>query len=147
MKLLFSKKKKSGFQTVQKRFGIKIYKLCDSNVYTYAIKIYLRKAKWHKVQDLTPTHAKVTELTQKLEEHSHRLYMDNFFSPPLFDDLATDKLCDCEAEVLHKFTSQGKKKIQCKVSEMRGRFMFGQKLFSRSHHQVAVVKLLQVQPP
>lgn len=76
------------------------------------MKVYLGKAIWHKAQDLTATHAAVTELTHKLEGYGHRLYVDNFFSsPPLFDDLAKNKLCDCEAEVLHKFTSQGNKKI------------------------------------
>jgi hypothetical protein len=57
------------------------------------MKVYLGKVKWHKAQDLTATHGAVTELTQKLEGHGHRLYMDNFFSsPPLYDDLAKNKL-------------------------------------------------------
>jgi hypothetical protein len=49
--------------------------------------------------------------------------------------------------MLHKFSSQGNKKIQCKVPEMRGTFMCGQKLFPGSPHQAAAVKLLQMQPP
>ena len=53
-------------------------------------------------QHVTATHVTLTELTRKIEGHSHKLYMDNFFSSPeLFDDLVkkTDLLLwHCQAE-------------------------------------------------
>jgi hypothetical protein len=71
-----------------KRFGIKIFKLCDSTGYTYDMKVYLGKDRQCRAQHVTATHATVTELTRKIERCGHKLYMDNFFtSPELFNDL------------------------------------------------------------
>ena len=71
----------------RKRFGIKIFKLCDSTGYTYDMKVYLGKDRQSTAQHVTATHATVTELTRKIEERGHKLYMDSFFSSPeLFDD-------------------------------------------------------------
>jgi hypothetical protein len=76
----------------QKSFGIKIYKLCATTGYTYDIKVYLGKDRQRKAQELTATHATVTELTRKVEGQSHKLFMDNLFSSPdLFDDLTKKK--------------------------------------------------------
>ena len=47
-------------------------------------------------QHLTATHATVTELTRKIEERGHKLYMDNFISSPeLFDDLTKKQIYCC----------------------------------------------------
>ena len=65
------------------RFGIKIFKLCDSTGYTYDMKVYLGKDRQRIAQHLTATHATVTILTRKVEGRGHKLYMDNgqFFLP------------------------------------------------------------------
>ena len=75
----------------RKRFGIKIFKLCDSTGYTYFMKVYLGKDRQRTAQHVTATHATLTELTRKIGR-GHKLYMDNFCSPELFDDLAKKDL-------------------------------------------------------
>ncbi len=67
----------------RKRFGIKIFKLCDSTGCTYDMKVYLGKDRQRMAQHLTATHATVTILTRKVEGRGHKLYMDNgqFFLP------------------------------------------------------------------
>jgi len=75
-----------------KRFGIKMFQLCDSTGYTYDKNVYLGKHRQRAAQHLTATHATVTNLTRGVEGFGHKLYMDNFFSSPeLFDDLAQKK--------------------------------------------------------
>jgi len=60
------------------------------------MKVYLGKDRQGTAQHLTATHAKVTELTRKVEGRGHKLYMDNFFSSPaLFDELAKQKHIYC----------------------------------------------------
>jgi len=77
-------------------FSIKIFKLCDSNGYTYDIRIYLGKDRQCTAQHVTVTHATVTELTRKIEGCGHKLYMGNFFSSPeLLDDLANKQIYCC----------------------------------------------------
>jgi len=61
------------------------------------MEVYLGKDRQHTAQHLTVTHVTVTELTRKVEGHSHKLYIDNFFSSPaLFDDLAKKQLYCCD---------------------------------------------------
>ena len=61
-----------------KRFGIKIYKLCDSLVYTYD-SVYLGKQRQHAAAQITATHGTVLQL---------KIFRDSYFtSPALFDDL------------------------------------------------------------
>ena len=48
-----------------KRFGIKMFKLCDSTGYTYDMKVYLGKDRQRTAQHVTATHATVTELNEK----------------------------------------------------------------------------------
>jgi len=80
----------------RKRFGIKIFKLCDSTGYTYDMKLYLGKDRQCTAQHVTVTHATVTELTRKIEGRGHKLYMDIFFSSPeLFDDLVKKQIYCC----------------------------------------------------
>ena len=64
-----------------KRFGIKIFKLCDSTVYMYDMKVYMGKDRQRMAQHMTATHATLTALTRKIEGRGHTLYMDNFFLP------------------------------------------------------------------
>ena len=66
----------------RKSFGIKMFKLCDSTGYTYAMNVYLGKDRQRGAQHLTATHATVTNLTRDVEGFGHKLYMDNFFSSP-----------------------------------------------------------------
>jgi hypothetical protein len=65
----------------RKRFGIKVFKLCDSTGYTYDMKVYLGKDRLRTAQHVTATHATVTELTRKIEGRGHKLYMDITFLP------------------------------------------------------------------
>ena len=71
----------------RKRFGIKIYKLCDESGYTYDMRVYLGKDSHSATDDMTATHTTVTHLTCRIEGLGHKIFMDNFFSSPkLFDD-------------------------------------------------------------
>ena len=47
-----------------KRFGIKIFKLCDSTGYTCDMNVYLGKERQRAAQHLTATHETVTNLTR-----------------------------------------------------------------------------------
>jgi hypothetical protein len=50
----------------------------------------------YETQIITMTHTKVNSLTIRVERVSHKLYMDNSFSPPdLFDDLHAPAIIDC----------------------------------------------------
>jgi hypothetical protein len=76
-----------------KCFGIKLYKLCEENGYTYDTKIQVGKKTQRRVQDLAITHVTVT---RKLQGCGHKLYTDNFFSPPqLVQDLAIKNIYCC----------------------------------------------------
>ena len=87
----------------RKRFGIKMFKLCDSTGYTCDMSVYLGKDRQRAAQHLTATHATVTNLTRRVEGFGHKLYMDNFFSSPdLYDDLAQKKIFLLWDARLHK---------------------------------------------
>ena len=59
------------------RFGIKIYKLCDSLGYTYDMSMYLGKQQQHDTAQITATHGMVLQL---------KIFRDNYFTlPALFD--------------------------------------------------------------
>jgi len=45
-----------------KRFGIKIYKLCDSLGYTYEMSVHLGKQRQHATAQITATHGTVLQL-------------------------------------------------------------------------------------
>jgi len=77
----------------RKRFGIKIYKLCNESGNTYDIRVYLGRDSHSATDDMTATHAVVRLLTSRVEGVGHKLFMDNFFSSPrLFDDLDKCKI-------------------------------------------------------
>jgi hypothetical protein len=80
----------------RKRFGIKIFKLCEATGYAYDMKLYLGKDRLRTAQHVTATHATVAELMRKIEGRGNKLYMDNFFSSPeLFNDLVTKQIQCC----------------------------------------------------
>jgi hypothetical protein len=59
--------------------------------------VYVGKDRRHIRQDLTATHAIVTELTNKVHGRGYKLYMENYFtSPILFDDEADLLLWHCQ---------------------------------------------------
>jgi hypothetical protein len=71
-----------------KRFGIKIYKLCDRTGYTYDMEVYLGKDRKRATTHMTVTHATVKQRTRRVQRRGHKLYMDNYFSSPdLYNDL------------------------------------------------------------
>jgi hypothetical protein len=70
--------------------GMKIHKLCDSNGYTYDVKVHLMKGQHNAARDI------ITELTRKVEGRGHKLYLGSYFtSPALFDDLTKKKINCC----------------------------------------------------
>ena len=56
----------------RKRFGIKIYKLCDESGYTYDMRVYLGKDSDSATDDMTATHATVRHLTSRVEGLGHK---------------------------------------------------------------------------
>jgi len=73
-----------------KRFGIKLYKPCDSKGYTYSMIVYLGKDRKHVTPSMKATHANVTGLAARSGHVGHKLHRGNFFpSPASFDDLHT----------------------------------------------------------
>jgi hypothetical protein len=71
-----------------KRFGTKIYKVCDSLGYTYDISVYLGKQRQHATAQITATHGIVLQVIRRFEGLGHKVFMDSYFtSPALFDDL------------------------------------------------------------
>jgi len=86
-----------------KRFGIKIFKLCDSTGNTYDRNVYVGKDRQRVAQHLTATHNTVANLTRGVEGFGHKQYMDNFFSSPdLYDNLAQKKIFCCGTVRLHR---------------------------------------------
>ena len=80
----------------RKRFGIKIYKLCDEAGYTCAMRVYLGKDSQSATDDMTASHATVRNLTSRGEGLGHKLFLDNFFpSPRLSEDLDRHKINSC----------------------------------------------------
>jgi hypothetical protein len=71
-----------------KRFGIKIYKLCDSLGYTYDMSVYLGKQRQHATAQITAMHVTVLQVIPRVEGLGHKIFMHNYFtSPALFEDL------------------------------------------------------------
>ena len=62
--------------------------------------VYLGKDRQRATQHLTATHATVTNLTRIVEGFGHKLYMDNFFSFPIWwpDPEKNLLLWDCETK-------------------------------------------------
>jgi hypothetical protein len=79
-----------------KRFGIRIYKLCDSVSYTYDTSVYLSKQRQHATAQITATHRKVLQVIQRVEGLGHKTFMENYFtSPALFGELFRLKTNAC----------------------------------------------------
>jgi hypothetical protein len=62
-----------------KRFGIKIYKFCDTAGSTYDMNVYLGKDR-RAHQAKTVSHDMDRDLCKWVNEVGHKLYIDNFFS-------------------------------------------------------------------
>lgn len=50
-----------------KRFGIKLYNLCDGNGYTCDLAVYLEKQLMYAALNITPTHGRVMQLTMEMK--------------------------------------------------------------------------------
>jgi hypothetical protein len=72
---------------IHKQFGIKL-KPCDSKVYTYSRTMHAGKDRKHVTPSMTAIHATVTELTARIKNVGHKVYMNSIFSSPL-DNLHT----------------------------------------------------------
>ena len=60
------------------------------------MRMYLGKDSHSATDDMTATHATVRHLTCRVEGLGHKIFMDNFFSPPrIFDDLEKRKINSC----------------------------------------------------
>ena len=66
-----------------KRFGIKIYKLCDSLGYTYDMSVYLGKQRQHATAKITAMHSMVLQVIRRVEGLGHKIFMDNYFTSPV----------------------------------------------------------------
>jgi hypothetical protein len=79
-----------------KRFGIKIYKLCDSLGYTYDMTVYLGKQRQLVTYQIKAMHSTVLQLICRCEGLGHKIYKDNYFtSPALYEDLFQCKINSC----------------------------------------------------
>ena len=79
-----------------KRFGIKIYKLCDPQGYTYDMIVYLDKQRQHATTQITATHGTVLQVFRRVEGLGHKIFMDNYFtSPAMFGDLFQCRISAC----------------------------------------------------
>ena len=63
-----------------KRFGIKIYKLCDSLGYTYDMSAYLGKQRLHATAQITATHGTVLQVIRRVDGLCHKIFMDSYFT-------------------------------------------------------------------
>ena len=105
----------------RKRFGIKIYKLCDESGYTYDMRVYLGKDSDSATDDMIATHAPVRHLSSRVEGLGHKIFMDNFFSSPrLFDDLDRYKINSCRTVRPNK-RDFGPKQLKLKRGDVRVR--------------------------
>ena len=59
------------------------------------MRVYLGTDSHSATDDMTATHANVRQLTCRVEGLGHKLFMDNFFSSRLFDDLNGHKINSC----------------------------------------------------
>jgi hypothetical protein len=79
-----------------KRFGIRIYKLCDSKGLTYNMTVCLGKDKQHASPSVTATHPTVAEFTARLDNVRYQLYRDNILSSlALFGNLHNKTIKYC----------------------------------------------------
>jgi hypothetical protein len=79
--------------TKHKRFGIKVYKLCDCLGYTYDKSMCLGKQRQHATAEIIATHGTVLQVIRRVEGMGHKIFVDNYFtSPALFGDLFQHKI-------------------------------------------------------
>ena len=64
-----------------KRFSIKMFKLCDSTGYTHDTNVYLGKDRQGAAQHLTATHATVTNLARGVDGFGHKRTWTTSFPP------------------------------------------------------------------
>jgi hypothetical protein len=61
-----------------KRFGIKIYKRCNSLGYTHDMTVYSGKQRQLATEEITSTHGIVLQLICRVEGLGNKIYMDNY---------------------------------------------------------------------
>jgi hypothetical protein len=72
-----------------KRYGIELYRLCNSTGHIYNMEVCWMEDQQIMAEHFAATHATVIELTRKVEGCGHKLYVDSlFFSPSLLNDLS-----------------------------------------------------------
>ena len=55
----------------RKRYGIKLYELCDGNGYTHDLAAYLGEQLLNTASNITPTRGTVLQLTMKVKSDGH----------------------------------------------------------------------------
>jgi hypothetical protein len=90
-----------------KRFGIRIYKLCVPKGYMYNMSVYLGKDRRCASSSMTTTHTTARRLTASLENAGHKLYTQNFLSPPTALDSFRTKTINC-----HETARQNRRAMQ-----------------------------------
>jgi hypothetical protein len=63
-----------------KRFGIKIYKLCNSLGSTYDMSAYLGKQWQHATEQIMVTHGTVLQVFHRVEGLGYKIFMINYFT-------------------------------------------------------------------
>jgi hypothetical protein len=68
----------------RKRFGIKIYKLCDESGCTYDMRVDLGRDSRSAIDDMAATHATVRHLPSRVEGLGQNIYGQFLFIPKTF---------------------------------------------------------------
>jgi hypothetical protein len=69
----------------------------------YGMDGYSGKDRTPATTDVTAAHAIVEQLTEQMEEHGHKLYMDSFFSlPDLTNDLTKKRMHCCRTVIANR---------------------------------------------
>jgi hypothetical protein len=76
-----------------KKFGVKIYRLCSCVGYTYDMSVYLGKQWQHATDQITVTYGTLLRVIHRVERPGHKIFVDNYFiSAAVLDDLFQHKI-------------------------------------------------------